>query len=209
VALQALFNGCRFGFVEVPVFGAMLFFRKFRVGVGLLPIRFEALDLIGGEDAGVVRILIVFFVGGGKKRGEFGHTEALSFHFGEQFGELALEDFGVGDELGTPAAGGDGFEVGFEVVDVAGEGSADLVAGEEGLVGEGDGDAGEELAAELVDVRACSVFARGQCFQVGTILFPPVFERLEETGVGGTDAFIGADEGSDGAALGDFGREDF
>jgi hypothetical protein len=107
--------------------------------------------LFGGEDAGVTGIFILFFVGGGKERGEFGQAQALGFDLGEQVGELALQDFGIGNQFGTPAAGGNGFEVCLEVVNIAGEGAADLVIGEERLRGESFRNA-REVAAHLVNI---------------------------------------------------------
>ena len=58
-----------------------------------------------------------------------------------------MKDVGVEDELGTPAAEGDGFELGFEVLDEAGEGAADLVFGEDWrVVGGRRGEGGDIMA---------------------------------------------------------------
>ncbi len=173
MTLEALLDGSGLGFVELPVSAAALLLGDLRLRLGFLQVRLEALDLFGGENAGIVRILVVLFVGGGKERGEFGEAEALGFDLGEQFWELALEDFGIGNELGTPAAGGNGFQVGFEVVDVAGECATNLVIGQERLSGELFGNAGEELTAELVDIGPCAVGMGRESFDVAAILIPP------------------------------------
>ena len=48
---------------------------------------------------------------------------------GEEFGELAFEELGIGDQLRTPTAGRDRFEIGLDVVHIAGERAADPQAG--------------------------------------------------------------------------------
>jgi hypothetical protein len=80
-------------------------------------------------------ILVILFISCGKQRGELGEAEALRFHPAERFRKLALQNFGVGDEFGTPAAGGYRFEIGVEI-DVLSERAADLVIGQQRLPGE-------------------------------------------------------------------------
>ena len=91
-----------------------------------------SLAIVAGQHAAFVRlvaVLVVFLIRRREQGIEFGETQALLFHVGQHFWELAREDVVVGDEFRTPAAGGHGFEVGLEVFHVAGVGAADLVVG--------------------------------------------------------------------------------
>ena len=99
----------------------MLFLGELGLGLGFLQLGLERLDFVARQDAGVVAVLVVLFIGGGEERGQFGEAQALLLHLGEHLGKLALEDVVVRDQLRPPAAGGDGLEVGLEIVDVARE----------------------------------------------------------------------------------------
>ncbi len=139
---------------------AFLFLCELGLGVGFLQFGLECFDFVARQNAGVVAVFVVFFIGGGKERGQLSEAQTLLLHLGEQFGKLALENVVVGNQLRSPAAGGDGFEVGFEIVHVARERAAYLVIGEQLLTGESFGDAREKLAAELVDVAFCPIVGR-------------------------------------------------
>ena len=66
--------------------------RRLPAGLELLQLVLELLDLVAGQDAGVVLVLVVLVVGGGEQRVELGEAGALGLHLGEHLGELALED---------------------------------------------------------------------------------------------------------------------
>jgi len=106
---------------------------EFGLCPGLLQLGLERLDLLGGEHAGVVAILVILLIGGGKQGRKLGQPQALLLVLGQQFRELALQNVGIMDQLCPPAAGGDRLEVGLQVFHIAGEGAADLVFGQQPL----------------------------------------------------------------------------
>jgi hypothetical protein len=172
--------------------------------LAVLEFGLQRLDLIGGQHAGVLGVLEIFFAGGGEQGLQFGQARMLLFQFGQHLRKLALQDVCVGDQFRAPAAGGDGFEVGGELLVPVGEGAAHLVAGQQMLIGEGALDAVEELAAQGVDVAGfCVLVLRigGKGCDDGQVLLPPLFEGGHEVGLALLDAGVVVDLCGDGALV--------
>ena len=149
----------------------LFFLGELGLGVGFLQFRFECFDLLARQNAGVVAVFVVFLIGGGEERGKLSEAQTLLFHLSEQLGKLALQNIVVGNQFRSPAAGGDGFEVGLEIVHVAREGAAYLVVGEKFLALKGFGDARQKLAAQLVNVAFLAVVG-SKCFDQRKIVLP-------------------------------------
>ena len=113
-----------------------------------------------------------------------------------------MEDVVVRDQLRSPPAEGDGFEVRLEELEVAGEGATDLVLGQKMLASANVlGDAGEQLAAQFIDIALLAVLRR-KGFDEREVLFPPQLQRLQKAAMGLGDAGITLDQFREGAAVG-------
>lgn len=79
VAVELLLDGGGLGIKGFEVVAALFLGGEFGLGAEFLELGLEVLHLAAGEDAGVVAVLIVLLIGGGKQGGEFGDTEAFGF----------------------------------------------------------------------------------------------------------------------------------
>jgi hypothetical protein len=87
--------------------------------VELVQLLLERLDLVAGQHADVVFVLVVLLAGCSEQRRELGEAGALGLHLGEDLGELAREDVCIRNQLRSPTTGGNGLEVGLQLIDVA------------------------------------------------------------------------------------------
>src|SRR6185437_10460142 len=101
------------------------------------------------------------------------------FHFGQHFGELALDDLVVRNQFRAPAAERDRFEVGLEKFEVAGKRAADLMLIQERLPDKSVANRAEQQSPKFIDVALFSILRRKR-FDMRDILLPPAAKRSQK-----------------------------
>ena len=124
---QTLLDGLGFRFVGTGIARPLLLFRQASLRVEFLQLRLQRFHFLRRKKAGVVAVLVIFLIRRREHGRQLGHPQTLLFHLDQQFGKLAFEQLAVGDQFRPPATGSNRFQVGLQVIHVAGEGAADLV----------------------------------------------------------------------------------
>src|SRR6185295_17121935 len=127
-------------------------------------------------------------------------------HISGYFWKLALKNLVIRNEFRAPPAGGDRFEIGFQIVYVASEGSANLVIGEKVLPGERVGDVRQKPTPQFIDVLSHSVLWL-ESFDERAILLPPRFDRFEKARVRSRYSGISLDQLGQSSPVGPGGSE--
>ena len=172
---------------------------------------FRSFTCSGGSTPVLFGVFEVFFTGRGEQRLQFGESRVLPLQLGQHLRELALQDVFVGDQLGAPAAGGDGLEVGRKMLvsswrrrRAPGSASAGRWPPKTAL------DAFQQRGAQRIDIACRGVLVVGirrQCIDHRQVRLPPVLQLRHEVGLALQHAGVLRDVGGDGALVGQRGAE--
>jgi type I restriction enzyme R subunit len=135
-------------------------------------LKIYANDLAAGDDAAVFLIFEIFLIGGSEQRLQFLHSRALAGELIDQFRKLALQNGVRRDQLRSPAARRDRFQVRLQSIDIAGHAAANLKFVEQRLVGEGRIDIGYQCPAQRIHI-APPTLRRGKLHHRRQVTLPP------------------------------------
>ena len=201
LCLQAL----GFRLVRCPIAEALVALGQLHLALGFLQLRLQVLHLIKRQNARGLKVFEVFLTSRRKQRLQFGQSRMLLLQLGQHLRELALQDVFIWDQLGAPAAGGDGLEVRREVRVVVGEGAAHLVARQQVLTTEESFDAFQQRRTQGVDIARRAVLIAGirrQCIDHRQVRVPPGLQLRHEVGLALQHTGVLRHVRSDGALVG-------
>ena len=152
--------------------------------------------MLATQHAGIVLVLEILIIGGGEKRTQLINPRALCGHFLDQFGELALQDIIVRDQLRPPAAGGNGLQIDLQPVDRLGHRAPQLEIIEQRLVAKCLINRRDQRAAHCIDIAAALLDpmlltgARFDLLDCGQVFGPPCVQPFHECRMRRGDAFV-------------------